>query len=110
MAMLNMFNLRPWVNPLASKGARCDGGRACSTGEHLNEDDCLLGLKVAEAHERGRGKYGSPRVHRELKKQGFEVSRKRVIRLMQDQGLVGRPKRRFVVATDSEHQLELAPN
>ena len=74
------------------------------------KDDCLLGLKVAEAHERGRGKYGSPRVHRELKKQGFEISRKRVIRLMQEQGLVGRPKRRFVVTTDSEHQLEVAPN
>ncbi len=47
---------------------------------------------------------------RALKKQGFEVSRKRVIRLMQEHGLVGRPKRRFVVTTDSEHHLEIAPN
>ncbi len=83
----------------------------CSRPESVRaKDDCLLGVKVAEAHERGRGKYGSPRVHRELKKQGFEVSRKRVIRLMQEQGLVGRPKRRFVATTDSEHQLEVAPN
>ena len=83
----------------------------CSRPESVRaKADCLLGVKVAEAHERGRGNYGSPRVHRELKKQGFEVSRKRVIRLMQEQGLIGRPKRRFVATTDSEHQLEVAPN
>jgi transposase InsO family protein len=72
--------------------------------------DRLLSLKVAEAHERGRGKYGSPRVHRELKKQDIGVSRKRVIRLMQEQGLVGRPKKKFVATTDSNHELEIAPN
>ena len=49
-------------------------------------------------------------MHRELKKQEIAVSRKRVIRLMQEQGLVGRPPRRFVVTTDSNHELEIAPN
>lgn len=72
--------------------------------------DQLLALKVAEAHARGRGKYGSPRVHRELKKEEIAVSRKRVIRLMQEQGLVGRPKKKFVATTDSNHALEIAPN
>ena len=72
--------------------------------------DRQLALKVAEAHALGRGKYGSPRVHRELKKQDLNVGRKRVIRLMQEQGLVGRPKKRFVVTTDSNHALEVAPN
>jgi putative transposase len=74
------------------------------------KDDCLLALKVAEAHELGRGKYGSPRVHRELKKQDIAIGRKRVIRLMQEQGLVGRARKRFVVTTDSAHELEIAPN
>lgn len=74
------------------------------------KDDCLLSLKVAEAHKRGWGKYGSPRVHRELKKQDFAIGRNRVIRLMQEQGLVGRPRKRFVVTTDSAHELEIAPN
>jgi transposase InsO family protein len=74
------------------------------------KQDRLLALKVAEAHQRGWGKYGSPRVHRELKKQEIDVGRKRVIRLMQEQGLVGRPKKRFVTTTDSNHALEIAPN
>ena len=74
------------------------------------KDDCLLALKVAEAHERSSRRYGSPRVHRDLKKQDIAISRKRVIRLMQEQGLVGRPPPRFVATTDSNHQLEIAPN
>ena len=74
------------------------------------KEDRLLALKVAEAHARGWGKYGSPRVHRELKKQDIDISRKRVIRLMQEQGLVGRPKKKFVVTTNSNHELEIAPN
>ena len=74
------------------------------------KSDCLLSIKVAEAHVLGRRMYGSPRVHHELKKQNFAISRKRVITLMKEQGLVGRPKRRFVVTTDSAHGLEVAPN
>lgn len=75
--------------------------------------DELLRVQVREAHARGpkgRRKYGSPRVHRALKKQGIHVGRKRVIRLMQEQGLVGRPKRRFKHTTDSNHGQPVAQN
>lgn len=83
----------------------------CSRPESARaKADGVLAVKVAEAHQRGWGKYGSPRVHRELKKQEIAVSRKRVIRLMQEQGLVGRPKKKFVVTTDSNHALDVAPN
>lgn len=74
------------------------------------KEDLKLALKVAEAQQRGWGKYGSPRVHRELKKEGIPVSRKRVIRLMQEQGLVGRAKKKFVITTDSAHKHPIAPN
>lgn len=83
----------------------------CSRPESARaREDKLLAVKVAEAHARGRGKYGSPRVHNELAKQKIAVSRKRVVRLMQQQSLVGRPKKKFVVTTDSNHALETAPN
>lgn len=72
--------------------------------------DVLLAVKVAEEHAIGWGYYGSPRVHRELLKKGIRVSRKRVVRLMQEQGLVGRPKKKYVVTTDSEHKHPIAPN
>jgi putative transposase len=77
--------------------------------EHDVEDARLRHL-VYEAHVKGRRKYGSIRVYRALKKKGERVSRKRVVRLMQEQGLVGRARRRFKHSTDSDHSLPTPPN
>jgi putative transposase len=76
---------------------------------HDIEDERLKVL-VHEAHRRGRTYYGSPRIHRALKKQKVRVSRKRVVRLMQEEGLVGRARRRFKHTTDSQHALPVAEN
>ncbi len=73
-------------------------------------EDQRLKVLVHEAHHIGRKHYGSPRVHRALRKQKVCVSRKRVIRLMQEQGLVGRKRRRFKNTTDSSHGLPVATN
>ena len=73
-------------------------------------EDKRLGLHVAAAHERSRGRYGSPRVHAELKAQGHRVGRKRVERLMRDSGLRARPTRQFKRTTLSGHSLPVAPN
>lgn len=73
--------------------------------------DAKLKVMINEAHTvEGRTYYGSPRVHRSLKKQGVKVSRKRVVRLMQEDELVGRARRRFKCTTDSEHGLPVATN
>jgi putative transposase len=73
-------------------------------------EDRRLAVLTREAHEIGRKAYGSPRVHEELKAQGVRISRKRVIRLMQDQGLKGKTRRSFMRTTDSRHGLPVAPN
>jgi transposase InsO family protein len=72
--------------------------------------DEKLSVHVAAAFSVGRGAYGSPRVHEELKAGGFEVSRKRVARLMVEMGLEGRRKRRFKATTDSRHTMPIAEN
>jgi len=77
---------------------------------HDVEDERLKVL-VHEAHHReGRTYYGSPRVHRALKKKGVCVGRKRIVRLMQEEALVGRARRRFKHTTDSNHTLAVADN
>jgi len=57
------------------------------------------------------GRYGSPRIHIELKAQGRGVSRGRIERLMRHHGIraiMARP--RWVRTTDSRHDLPIAPN
>lgn len=73
--------------------------------------DERLMLNVRVAHERSDGTYGAPRVHRELRDAGLRVGKKRVARLMRQDGLVGRPRpRRGVATTDSTHEDPVAPN
>jgi transposase InsO family protein len=55
--------------------------------------------------------YGSPRIHIELRAEGIRCSRKRVERLMRENGLKTVQKRKNrVVTTDSDHDFPLAPN
>ena len=72
--------------------------------------DEALRLKVRAAHTRSRRRYGAPRVHAELQAQGEQVGKKRVARLMREDGLVARRRRRFVRTTDSRHNHPIAPN
>lgn len=72
--------------------------------------DVRLSTEVRDIHRQHSGRYGSPRVHRELRARGRRVSRKRVARLMRQEGLCGRAPRRFRRTTDSRHGHRIAPN
>jgi hypothetical protein len=54
--------------------------------------------------------YGSRWIKRELKTRGWEVSRKRVQRLMREDNPLCVVKRKFVVTTDSAHGRKVYPN
>ena len=54
--------------------------------------------------------YGSPRIYQELTAQGVVCSEKRIARLMRLCGLKALLPRRFVVTTDSAHDLPIAHN
>jgi len=72
--------------------------------------DRRLAVLVRESHERSRNTYGSPRIHADLRAQGICTSRKRVIRVMQDQELRARVRRRYKCTTMSDHDQPVAPN
>jgi hypothetical protein len=74
------------------------------------QDTQRLAVEVAAIHAASKRRYGSPRVHQELQAQGRTVGRHRVARLMQQQGLRARRKRRFQTTTDSRHGLPVAAN
>ena len=73
-------------------------------------EDARLRVAVAALHRQSRQTYGSPRILRDLRAAGERVAQKRVARLLQEQGLVGMPLRRFQVTTDSRHTQSVAPN
>ena len=72
--------------------------------------DEQLSVEIAATHAKSTRRYGSPRVHRALRKRGIRVGKKRVARLMRANGIVGRRKRRFRLTTDSNHPNPIAPN
>lgn len=46
--------------------------------------------QIVSVHAGSRGRYGSPRIHQALAREGIGVGRKRVARLMQEAGIAGR--------------------
>ena len=73
-------------------------------------EDMVLLAHVRSAFALSNGTYGSPRMTHELRDQGLQVGRRRTARLMRDNGLKARQKRRFKRTTDSEHAWPIAPN
>lgn len=54
--------------------------------------------------------YGWPRMTAELRRRGWAVNHKRVYRRMREDNLLCLRRRKFVVTTDSEHDLPVYPN
>jgi len=72
--------------------------------------DRRLSVYLRAAHQASGGSYGSPRLQRELRGRGFRVGRNRVIRLMRQEALSGRPRRRFRPTTEPDPRAAPAPN
>lgn len=66
--------------------------------QHTREDGELR-QAIEDVYTASQQRYGSPRVHAELQAQGPRCSRKRVARLMREQNLCARQKRRRVQTT-----------
>ena len=74
------------------------------------QTDRRLLTAIRAVHQSSRGTYGSPRIHAELREQGHGVGRHRVARLMREDGLRARKRRRFRKTTQSSHPHPVAPN
>jgi transposase InsO family protein len=65
--------------------------------------DAALTEAIRKIFTEHHKRYGSPRVREVLRSRGIRAGKKRVARLMQENGFLARPRRRFVRTTDSEH-------
>ncbi len=75
---------------------------------YLSDDALLVHIKAI--HAETHGGYGWPRTWKERQARGIRVGKDRVQKLMQLHGIRAKGKRRFKVATDSNHNLPIAPN
>ncbi|GLV53202.1 transposase [Dictyobacter sp. S3.2.2.5] len=73
-------------------------------------EDAHLRTQIRQLFTTHQGRYGSPRLHAELKGQGKRISRKRVARLMREAGLGAKGKRRRVIPTRRDASHPVAPN
>lgn len=73
-------------------------------------EDRRLVEEIKTIHKKSRKTYGSPRVHRELVKIGERCGIRRVERLMAENGIRAKQKKKFVATTDSKHDLPVAEN
>lgn len=83
-------------------------GPVGQTARAIADERLLANIRVV--HEESAATYGAPRIHQELRDQGHRVAKKRVARLMRQDGLVGRRPRRWTRTTDSAHPHPVAPN
>jgi len=81
--------------------------RPLSQHEH---DDQVLAEQIVEHFEANRQLYGTRRLQTCLAETGEQVSRRRIGRLMAEQELVVKTKRKFRPTTDSTHGQAVAPN
>lgn len=65
---------------------------------------------IRTAFALSNGTYGSPRMQRDLVDEGHEIGRHCTARLMRENQLIARQKRRFKLTTGSEHSGPVAPN
>ena len=102
------MNVYPFIE--AEKAQQCNVKRACELLEVSRaayyahradrpsirqQVDDELTEHIRQAHEASKGRYGAPRIHAQLRRQGRRHARKRVARLMRAAGLCGRRPRRW---------------
>jgi len=72
--------------------------------------DIVLRTKLRAFHAASGHRYGRPNLWKDLQEDGETVSEKRVARLMWEDGIRGKVRRRFKTTTMSDHTDPIAPN
>ncbi len=75
-----------------------------------DQQDKALKAKIREHHEESRATYGTRRIQRKLAGDNETASRRRIARLMKDEGITCKTRRKFKATTNSKHDKPVAPN
>ena len=89
---------------------RKDADKPSRPGANKRISDEALLVHIKAIHCEVKEEYGWPKMWKELLARGIRVGKERVRKLMQRHGIKARGKKKFVVTTDSKHNLPIADN
>ncbi len=69
-----------------------------------------LVVEIQAIHQQFKERYGSPRIYKELRARGLDCCVNTVAKLMRQQGIAAKTKRKFRCTTDSNHDRPVAEN
>jgi putative transposase len=84
--------------------------RRGGTPDRTRLTDPLAVALIKIIHAEVKASYGSRRMHQELQGRDQRIGLRRLERLMRENGIRARHKRRFRATTDSRHSMPVAPN
>ena len=73
-------------------------------------EDGALSKQITSIYQQHQGRYGSPRIHAQLRDEGVHIGYKRVVRLMKQAGLAARHRTHRVVTTRADPTATPAEN
>ena len=73
-------------------------------------EEAVLVAQIKDIQEDARYSLGTPRITEELKKKGTPTNHKKVARILRENSLNHRTKKKFKVTTDSSHNHMVSPN
>lgn len=65
---------------------------------------------IKAIHEKSNKTYGSTRIVREISKKGINANHKRIERIMKENGIKGKARRKYKATTYSDHDMPVAEN
>ncbi len=74
------------------------------------QEAAILTKEIKGIFEMSKQSYGSPRIAAALKQRAFKVSRQRVAKLMKENGLKSKVRKKYRATTNSNHKFPVAEN
>lgn len=103
------FTVRKMCQTLEVSNSRYYAWRKKPHSKRENENLAIL-EKIKEIHKKSRNTYGSPRIYNEMKNKGIKSGENRIARIMQENGIRSKTKKKFKITTCSKHNLPVAEN
>ena len=75
-----------------------------------DKDNDVLLNRIKDIYKDNKGRYGSPRIKKQLDKDKTSCGKHRVARLMSSNGIKAKARRKFKVTTDSKHNHPIVEN